>query len=104
MALETSIKKAIYRYYHTLEVPQESAPPEIAPIEVIESDTEMILTHIDHKPPLSPSATPPTEANQPRTSEFPTEAVLKAAVKILIRKGVITYEELKEEVKKEEGS
>jgi type IV pilus assembly protein PilB len=105
VALETSIREATNRYYRGVETQKVTMMPELSPIEVIKSDTEMVLTHIEPPktpPPPSTAPAPPAEVKS-KSSPFPTEAVLRAAVKLLIRKGIITYEELKEEVKKEEG-
>lgn len=105
VALEKTIREAINRYYRSVETAQEPETPALSPIEVVRTESEMVLTHIETpKTPTQPTA-PPSISAEPKakTSTFPTEAVLRATVKILIRKGIITYEELKEEVKKEEG-
>lgn len=105
VALENSVKDAINRYYRAVETVKEPEMPVFTPIEVVKADTEMVLTHID--PPKAKVSPPPTSppATEAKTKApgFPTEAVLRATVKLLIRKGIINYEELKEEVKKEEG-
>lgn len=105
VALEGSIKNAINRYYRSVEPVKEPEMPAFTPIEVVRASTEMVLTHMDPPPAkAAPAAGPPPPAEvKAKTAGFPTEAVLRATVKLLIRKGIITYEELKEEVKKEEG-